>query len=100
LTAKQGSQYIEDRRFSASSATYGESSLYPTSRDEFKFTTRFGTDIKNILDALHFRGISGRRRAILEAHRGTFEWIWQNAKPTEDVVWDDLAEWLKNGHGC
>jgi hypothetical protein len=92
LTAKHGSQYIEDPRFSASSTTYGESSRYSTTGDEFNFTTRFGTDIKNILDALYFRGISERRRAIPEVHRNTFKWVWHDAKPTEDVVWDDLAE--------
>jgi hypothetical protein len=80
--------------------TYGESSRYSTTGHEFNFTTRFGPDIKNILDALYFRGISERRRVIPEAHRHTFEWIQHDAKPVEDVVWDDLAEWLKSGHGC
>ena len=100
LTAKHGAQYITNPQFSASSTTYGESSQYSTTGDEFDFTTRFGTDIKSILDALHFRGISERRRAIPEAHRNTFEWVWHDATPTEDALWDDLEKWLKSGHGC
>ena len=74
MTAKHGSRYIADPQFSASSTTYGESQ-YSTTGDEFDFTTRFGNDIKRILDALHFRSISERRGAIPEAHRNTFEWV-------------------------
>ncbi|KAI7776921.1 hypothetical protein LA080_004284 [Diaporthe eres] len=38
-----------------------------------------------------------RRNSVSEAHSGTFHWAL--SPPTDDVEWDDLAQWLRSGSG-
>jgi polynucleotide 5'-kinase involved in rRNA processing len=47
---------------------------------------------------LHFPLIDDRRQAIPEAHRKTFEWIFE--EPHEDARrWSNFAKWLETGSG-
>lgn len=45
-------------------------------------TTEFNGFTRQILDALHFRGIADRRAAISPAHKKTFQWIYQDSMPS------------------
>ena len=54
---------------------------------------------ESILEALRFRAITHRHASIEEAHRQTFQWIYE--PPSRDQnPWDDFSQWLKNGLGC
>lgn len=52
---------------------------------------------QRILDSLWYRVLDHRRNSVSEAHPGTFNWVLD--PPTDDVEWDDLAQWLQSGSG-
>jgi hypothetical protein len=55
------------------------------------------TVILSILNRLWFRLIDDRKNHIAEAHSKTLEWAIN--PPASGVVWDDLGQWLRSGHG-
>ncbi|CAN9171605.1 unnamed protein product [Alternaria alternata] len=52
---------------------------------------------RSILNRLWFRLIDDRKNHIAEAHSKTLEWAIN--PPASGVVWDDLGQWLRSGHG-
>ena len=69
---------------------------YPSADFE---TTKFEKTTQLIFDGLHFRRIDERQVSILEAHRSTFEWIFEEPN-SGGIKWDSLSNWLKHGRGC
>jgi len=58
--------------------------------------------VKAVLESLRFPTITERYEAITEAHKKTFEWIFQPMVDEEDpngVQWNDFVEWLREGQG-
>jgi hypothetical protein len=53
---------------------------------------------ENILNSLHFAAETERLQGVCEAHRQTFEWVYQPAKDQE-IHWDSFVHWLKFGDG-
>ncbi|KAI9164097.1 hypothetical protein HJFPF1_05733 [Paramyrothecium foliicola] len=52
---------------------------------------------QNILNLIWFRSMDDRRDGVASPHPETFNWA---LKPSsDDVAWDDLSEWLRNGTG-
>jgi hypothetical protein len=52
-----------------------------------------------VLKSLFFRSIDDRRELIPEAHKKTFEWVFQHPAKHERP-WSNFVGWLKQGHGC
>ncbi len=53
---------------------------------------------KNLLESLYFPDIHARQEGIEEAHKQTFEWIFD--KPGNGIrPWHPFIDWLENGHG-
>ena len=53
---------------------------------------------ERLLESLYFPDIYARQEGIDEAHKQTFEWIFD--KPGNNVrPWHHLVDWLENGHG-
>lgn len=53
---------------------------------------------KRLLESLHFPDMSARQEGIDEAHKNTFEWIFD--KWGHEVrPWYPFIDWLENGHG-
>lgn len=68
--------------------------LSPTS---FKMVENVADYKKNVLDALHFRGVTDRYFTIPEAHRKSFEWAWEFPVAGHTTArCDNLALWLKS----
>ncbi|KAJ5780478.1 hypothetical protein N7457_005638 [Penicillium paradoxum] len=59
----------------------------------------FGVVQSKVLDCLHFREIDHRYNTVLDAHRNTYEWIYQNPE-TNDKPWSNFVQFLEQGHGC
>ena len=53
---------------------------------------------QRLLDSLHFPDIHCRQEQIADAHRKTFQWIF-DASPSAFRPWDNFVEWLENGEG-
>lgn len=53
---------------------------------------------QRLLDSLHFPDIHCREEQIADAHRETFQWIF-DASPSAIRPWDNFVEWLENGEG-
>lgn len=55
-----------------------------------------------VIDSLRFDTITERYEGIAEAHKHTFDWIFQpmenNEDPNEDG-WSDYVQWLRKGEG-
>ncbi|KAI8631048.1 hypothetical protein F5Y19DRAFT_463421 [Xylariaceae sp. FL1651] len=62
--------------------------------EEFSFSRLH----KNILDWLYFRQITDRVDNLSDAHRQTFNWIFQ--KRSHHKPWPDFPRWLREGSGC
>ena len=53
---------------------------------------------QRLLESLHFPDIHAREEGIDEAHKQTFEWIFD--EPGKEVTpWHHLVSWLEEGHG-
>lgn len=53
---------------------------------------------KRFIESLYFPDIHARQEEIAEAHRQTFEWIFD--KPgLEAYLWHDFVDWLESGNG-
>jgi hypothetical protein len=53
---------------------------------------------KAVMESLFFPDIHSRQETIKEAHRNTFQWIFEtNSQQTQS--WSNFAEWLQNGQG-
>ncbi|KAF2116576.1 hypothetical protein BDV96DRAFT_645003 [Lophiotrema nucula] len=52
--------------------------------------------VADILVMLGFVAIDDRHSAILEAHRQTFEWIWQDQE-RQSQTWSNFWQWLQVG---
>lgn len=53
---------------------------------------------KAVMDSLFFPDIHSRQETIKEAHRNTYQWIFEtNSQQTQS--WSNFAEWLQNGQG-
>ncbi len=53
---------------------------------------------KKLLESLYFPDIHARQEGIEEAHKQTFEWIFD--KPGNEFrPWHPFIDWLENGHG-
>ena len=53
---------------------------------------------KRLLESLYFPDIHAREEGIEEAHKQTFEWIFD--EPGDEVTpWHHFVDWLKEGHG-
>ena len=51
-----------------------------------------------LLESLYFPDIHARQEGIEEAHKQTFEWIFD--RPGKEVrLWHPFIDWLENGHG-
>ena len=64
---------------------------------EFVYTFNPRTIRNRVLAALHFKQIRSRFNDVPEAHKQTFEWVWQAEK---DKPWDKLGRWIESGGGC
>ena len=53
---------------------------------------------KRLLDSLWFEEIYCREERIVDAHKGTLEWIFDESNQAVGP-WDNLAQWLKCGKG-
>ncbi|TGO60900.1 hypothetical protein BELL_1182g00010 [Botrytis elliptica] len=53
---------------------------------------------REILKSLDFEAQNERYEGVCEAHKRTFEWIFQDSR-AEDVQWDSFVDWLKTGDG-
>ncbi|KAF4632438.1 hypothetical protein G7Y89_g5698 [Cudoniella acicularis] len=53
---------------------------------------------RKILNLLDFRQRRDRHEDIAEAHKKTFEWLYQHAE-CYNKPWDNFLEWLQNGTG-
>lgn len=53
---------------------------------------------KRLLESLYFPDIHARQEGIDEAHKNTFEWIF-NKSGNEVRLWHPFIDWLENGHG-
>lgn len=55
-----------------------------------------------VVSSLHFETITERYEGIAEAHRQTFDWIFEpmidHEDPGEDA-WSDYVQWLRKGNG-
>ncbi|RYP86570.1 hypothetical protein DL770_004869 [Monosporascus sp. CRB-9-2] len=101
LISNQGTQYLNRPGLYGSSTTYGQLNELSEFRSPSDFVTRLGIDhVRVVLNSLHFRGITERRGTILDAHKDTFEWVWQDRSHDEEAQWDDLKGWLEQGSGC
>lgn len=53
---------------------------------------------KRLLESLYFPDFDARQEGIDEAHKNTFEWIFD--KSGDEVrPWHSFIDWLENGHG-
>lgn len=56
-----------------------------------------------ILESLYFSSITERFEAVDEAHKKTFQWIFQRPEDTAQFAegrrWDDFPRWLESGKG-
>lgn len=56
-----------------------------------------------ILESLSFSSITERFEAVDEAHKKTFQWIFQRPEDTAQFAegrrWDDFSGWLESGKG-
>jgi hypothetical protein len=52
-----------------------------------------------VLDVLNFRRIHDRFDEIEQAHRDTFEWVFDQ-KSNPEMQWDKLQSFLETGRGC
>jgi len=50
------------------------------------------------LDSLHYPEINKRYDTIAEAHKKTFDWIFDNSS-TQRGEWSNFVDWLENGQG-
>ena len=55
-------------------------------------------DRKAFLQTLWFDKLHSREENIVDAHRKTFEWIFDRSGRS-DVPWNNFVEWLENGRG-
>lgn len=58
--------------------------------------------VKAVLESLRFQTITERYEAVAEAHKKTFEWVFEPMVDEEDpnaVQWDDFVDWLREGQG-
>lgn len=54
---------------------------------------------KRLLESLYFPDMHAREEGIDEAHKHTFEWIFD--KPDNEVrPWHNFVDWLQKGHGA
>ena len=53
---------------------------------------------KRFLQSLYFPEINARQEEIAEAHKSTFQWIFDNASQRY-YRWDNFVQWLESGHG-
>ena len=53
---------------------------------------------KRILDSLWFEAIHSREEHIDDAHKKTFEWIFESSSLVRHR-WDNFTQWLENGGG-
>lgn len=53
---------------------------------------------RDLLKSLWFQTITDRYEEIAEAHKRTFEWIFQDS-PYEEARWSNFAHWLSQGDG-
>lgn len=54
---------------------------------------------KRLLESLYFPDMHAREEGIDEAHKHTFEWIFD--KPGNEVrPWHNFVDWLQKGHGA
>ncbi len=55
-------------------------------------------DFQTFLQSLHFPAIESRREEIADAHKETFQWIFDDSG---DAVrpWSNFVEWLETGRG-
>ncbi|PLB37993.1 uncharacterized protein BDW47DRAFT_125696 [Aspergillus candidus] len=59
----------------------------------------FGVVQSKVLDCLHFRQIDHRYDTVLDAHRDTYQWIYQSPE-IDGKPWSNFVQWLEQGHGC
>ncbi|KAI0450411.1 hypothetical protein F5B21DRAFT_517507 [Xylaria acuta] len=101
LVSDKGTQYFNQANMHGSSTIYGVPNHLSKSQSPYDFITRSSVDhVRVILDSLHFREITDRKGTILDAHKTTFEWVWQDENRDEETPWDDLNGWLERGGGC
>ncbi|XDG05519.1 hypothetical protein ABKA04_005134 [Annulohypoxylon sp. FPYF3050] len=92
--ANPGAESMFSERLASRSAT--KTSV--TYSSHFEALTAHGVaDYKTkILDSLHSRGITERQSSIPEAHKDTFEWVWNDPVDNPDTAkWDSLSQWLQ-----
>lgn len=53
---------------------------------------------QRLLDSLYFPEILSRQEGIAQAHKQTFEWIFDKAG-NQDRPWYHFVDWLEKGHG-
>ena len=51
---------------------------------------------RRILDSLYYPEIHARQEEIVDAHKETFQWVFEQAE-SRLRSWDSLAEWLESG---
>ena len=51
---------------------------------------------KRILESLYYPEIHARQEEIVDAHKETFQWVFEQAE-SRLRPWDSLAEWLESG---
>lgn len=61
-------------------------------------TAHVRTDFREFLYSLHFREIESRQEEIADAHKETFQWIFDRSI---DAVrpWSNFVDWLETGMG-
>ena len=51
---------------------------------------------RRILESLYFSEVHARQEEIIDAHKETFQWVFEQAE-SRPRPWDSFAEWLESG---
>jgi hypothetical protein len=88
--------------WTTSSTNWDSSSVYEASMPRIRESITADALKKEALrdrirNSLMFHAMSERHEEILEAHKRTFQWVYE--KPSKDDSWSNFSEWLKLGSG-